>query len=135
MDFPTMLRDHNMKVTPQRLEILISLEYRGHANVEQIHSDLQKSNPAMSLTTIYRNINEMMKNALVLEVKLPNQKQKYEIIKKPHIHLSCDHCGSVMDAFIDTKAIFSSVEANFDCNIIDDAIVLNVLCKDCKNNN
>lgn len=131
MNFYTTLREHNMKATPQRVDILSSLYSRGHANIDEIHQDLKVDNPEISLTTIYRNINEMVKNSLVSEVKLPKQKQKYEIIKESHTHLACISCGSVIDAFLNIENLIQNVESNYSCRVIDEAIVLNTVCKSC----
>lgn len=131
MDYQNMLNQRHMKATTPRIFILKSLEERGHATMEEIHSDLKKTNPAMSLTTIYRNINEMMEKSLVSEIKLPKQKQRYEILKEPHLHLLCDTCGKVEDATIDTQEIIKAVEEKYACKVIDDAILLHVRCKEC----
>lgn len=131
-DIQDMLKEHGMKTTSQRLFVLKSLQERGHATIDEIHEDLKVTNPAMSLTTIYRNINEMMKSALVSEVKLPKQKQRYEIVKEPHLHLACEKCGMVQDAMIETGNLIKNVEDKYACDVIDDAIVLNVVCKKCR---
>ncbi len=132
MDFQTTLREHHMKVTPQRLDILHSLYERGHANIDEIHEDLKTDNPSMSLTTIYRNLNEMMKNALVSEIKLPKEKQRYEITKTPHIHLLCTKCKKLIDGSVDLERLIHSVEIKYGCDVLDNDIVLNIVCNDCK---
>jgi len=135
INYQEMLKEHDMKATSQRIFILKSLDERGHATMDDIYSDLRERNPAMSLTTIYRNINEMMQKSLVSEVKIPKQKQRYEIVKESHLHLVCESCGKVEDAMVDTAYLISKAESEYGCKVLDDAIVLNVVCKECKEKN
>ena len=51
------LRDHGHKITPQRLAIAeILAKSENHPSVENIHIQVKKNFPTMSLATVYRNI-------------------------------------------------------------------------------
>ncbi len=126
------LKDYDMKTTTQRLSILKSLDDRKHATIEEIHSDLVEHNPTMSLTTIYRNIGEMMKNLLVSEVKLPKRKNIYEVSKDSHIHLLCETCGKIEDAYIDMTDTLQKIKNRYFCDILDNDVTLSITCKECK---
>ncbi len=130
-DYQNMLKEHDMKATSQRIFILKSLDERGHASMDDIYEDLKETNPAMSLTTIYRNINEMMEKSLVSEIKLPRQKQRYEIVKEPHVHLVCESCGKVEDAMVDTRSMIDEAQEKYNCEVLSDAIFLTIKCSEC----
>ena len=52
-----ILKDHAIKITSQRLEILKYLdEHHTHPNVEEIYSELKKKHPSLSRTTVYNSL-------------------------------------------------------------------------------
>lgn len=95
--FEKILKDNHLKITPQRLAILKEIQKSGHISIDEIYENIKESNPSMSLATIYKNLASMQEARIVDEVKLPNQKQRYELVKKPHIHLVCEKCGKITD--------------------------------------
>lgn len=131
-DYQELLKEHGMKATSQRLCILGNLEKMGHASLEEVYEATKPLYPTLSLTTIYRNLHEMMEKGLIEEVRLPKQKQRYEIAKHPHIHLVCESCGSVEDFSLNTDALVKEVEKEAGCDVTGDAITLNVICRKCK---
>ena len=126
-----LLNAHGMKATSQRLCILKQLERLGHATLEDIYEGAKPLYPTLSLTTVYRNLGEMMGKGLVDEVQIPRQKQRYEIVKGPHIHLSCQRCGALEDCFLDTSTFIQSVEQKTGADVQENSIVLGVICSDC----
>ena len=66
-----LLNAHGMKATSQRLCILKQLERLGHATLEDIYEGAKPLYPTLSLTTVYRNLGEMMGKGLVDEVQIP----------------------------------------------------------------
>lgn len=101
--FEQILKNGNLKVTPQRMAILQEIDGKGHVSIEEIYEQIRKKHPSMSLATIYKNLTSMQEAKIIDEVKLPNQKQRYELIKKPHLHLVCESCGEIMDMEINNQ--------------------------------
>lgn len=95
--FETLLRENNLKITPQRMAILNEISSLGHATVDDIYEKIQLLYPSISLATIYKNIISLQEVDIIHELKLPNQKQRYELVKKPHVHLVCSACGMIED--------------------------------------
>jgi Fe2+ or Zn2+ uptake regulation protein len=129
--FQEILKLAGLKTTTQRLEILKILKDKGHISIDEIHREMMISNPFVALTAIYRNIDEMMKHDIVTEIKLPRHKPKYEIKKSPHIHLVCQECEKITDASVDTSLLFSEIELKYGCKVLDNIIVLNIICMSC----
>jgi len=130
-NYTQILRDHNLKATPQRLAITDILCVHGHIGIESLYDVMIKKFSSISLATIYKNINLMLENSFIQEVKLPNQKSVYELTKQSHSHIICEKCGTVNDISIDLNAIVNSVAAleNFEINKAD--LVLSGVCKNC----
>jgi Fe2+ or Zn2+ uptake regulation protein len=66
------LRANGQKITPQRLAIVqILAKSTGHPSVEDIHDQIKKDFPTMSLATVYRNIVLIKSLGQVLELGFP----------------------------------------------------------------
>lgn len=59
MNYIATLQKHNLKVTPQRLEIVDILYKNGHMSIDDLYTSLRGKFPSLSLATIYKNINTM----------------------------------------------------------------------------
>ncbi|QOP40698.1 Fur family transcriptional regulator [Sulfurimonas marina] len=131
-NYTELLRAHNLKATPQRIEIANALMLNGHLTIEKLYDILLKKFNSISLATIYKNINIMIENAFIQEVKLPNAKSVYELTKEAHSHLVCEKCGEVEDIHLDLSPIheFDLSHINFQVNKVD--MVLSGLCKNCQ---
>jgi len=130
--YKDILKASNLKSTHQRLAILDSIETFGHIDIDTLFDAIIRKYPTMSKATLYRNINDLLACHILEEVKLPHQKQQYEIKKIPHIHLLCNQCGSVEDMFIDTTPLLESISFQSDFTINTSFIVMNGICKACK---
>ncbi len=127
-----LLKEHQLKVTPQRLKIVKMLEKHGHINIEDLYKEMLKEFPSVSLATIYKNINQMIESGLIQEVKLPETKSVYELIKEPHLHMVCDKCHKVEDIVIGTEKIIEEAEKVSGYIINESFITLRGICQDCQ---
>lgn len=127
-----LLKEHRLKVTPQRLKIIKMLEKHGHINIEDLYSEMREEFPSVSLATIYKNINQMIENGLIQEVKLPRSKSVYELIKEPHLHMVCDKCHKVEDIIIGTEKIIEEAEKLSGYLIHESFMTLRGICPECQ---
>ncbi len=130
--FTDLLRKYNLKATPQRLAILQVISRHGHINIDSLYSEIKGQFSSISLATIYKNINSMTEANLLAEVKLPNTKSVYEIVKEGHAHLKCEICGKIEDMVIDTNTIFADISKNHHFLINQSDVILSGVCKDCQ---
>ena len=132
-NFTETLRTYNLKATPQRLVIIESIHRYGHINIDTLYDEVKSKFSSISLATIYKNINSMISNALLQEVKIPNEKSVYEIIKEKHSHLVCKDCGKIFDIMVDTKDISDSISHDYKFNIEQTDLVFSGKCNSCSN--
>lgn len=132
-NYTNILREHNLKATPQRLAILESIDHYGHINIDRLYEEIKKKFSSISLATIYKNINAMTSSTLLFEVKLPNEKSVYEIVKQKHSHLLCKSCGEVMDIEIDTDSMEENLSKQYGFEIEQSDLVFSGICSNCKN--
>lgn len=105
----------------------------GHINIDRLYEQIKEKFSSISLATIYKNINAMTQNTLLFEVKLPNEKSVYEIVKDDHAHLLCKECGKVTDIKVDTQNIVQNISNEHSFDIIQSDLVLSGTCKSCQN--
>jgi len=131
-NYPQILRDHNLKATPQRLAITDALYINGHMSIEALYEIMIHKFSSISLATIYKNINIMLENSFIQEVKIPNQKSIYELSKETHSHLVCNICGEIQDITLDLSSILkeTSLLSSFQINSTD--LVLSGSCTKCQ---
>lgn len=127
-----MLRDHHLKVTPQRLKIVESLNTYGHLNIDTLYSKVKTDCPNVSLATVYKNIGTMTGNGLLAEVKLPGQKSVFELTKTPHIHLHCTECGKIEDIELQTTQLVEDAQMRSGYHVENADIVLKGKCPACR---
>ncbi len=98
------LRDNGHKITPQRLAIVgILARSEGHPSVEDIHDEVKKDFPTMSLATVYRNIILIKSIGEVLELGFPDGSNRYDGNKpSPHPHVICVKCKKIVDPDLDS---------------------------------
>ncbi|MCR4941601.1 MAG: transcriptional repressor [Campylobacter sp.] len=97
MPHVALLKSRKLKVTPQRLSVLKVLDHHTHPTIDELYDEIRKENPSVSLATVYKNLNTLKDEGLVVEVNMINQKPRYDIYEHPHIHVVCENCGEVMD--------------------------------------
>lgn len=130
-NYTTILRQYNLKATPQRLVIIESIDKYGHINIDKLYQEVKAQFSSISLATIYKNINSMIQNLLLLEVKIPNQKSVFEMVKEQHSHLVCSECEEVLDVKVDTKKIVNTLSNDYNFEINQSDLVFSGKCIQC----
>ena len=93
-----ILKDHSIKITSQRLEILKYLdEHHTHPDVEEIYSELKKKHPSLSRTTVYNSLEILKKNKIVQSLTISGSELRYDTEESLHHHFLCKKCGAILD--------------------------------------
>ena len=132
MNYETLLHEHTLKATPQRLGILSLMHKHGHISIDDLYEKIRKQFNSISLATLYKNINAMLESSLITEVKIPNMKPKYEIAKDTHAHLLCDNCAEFKDINLDLDALIGMTEVKSKYKLKDVSLIFSGLCENCK---
>lgn len=132
MNFEELLKENHLKVTPQRMAILQEIYKAGHINIEDIYENIKTLYPSMSLATIYKNLTSMQEANIVRELKVPNQKQKYELCRHPHVHLVCEKCGKIEDLHISYDELMQNCVKESGYQIREASLAMIGLCPECQ---
>jgi Fur family peroxide stress response transcriptional regulator len=85
-------------MTPQRMAILDALENnRSHPSAEELHREVQKNYPTITLATVYNTLEVLKKNGTVRELTIDPRRRRYDPDMGLHHHMLCRSCGSVAD--------------------------------------
>lgn len=83
--------------TKQRQLVLDAVRARcDHPSADEIYLDLRTIDNKISRGTVYRNLNVLVQQGEILQVKLPHT-DRYESRLDIHYHLICSECGAVRD--------------------------------------
>lgn len=124
-----------MKFSRQRELILNEvLNNNLHPTADSIYTNLKKTNPGLSLGTVYRNLSLLTENGFISKLSIPNQSDRFDRNLKPHAHLICTECNNIFD--IESESInkfIGDLSQEQDLSISSYDIVLQGICKNCKN--
>ncbi|MCH8021774.1 transcriptional repressor [candidate division KSB1 bacterium] len=83
------------KQRQRTLEILQSTEI--HPTATGVYDRLKKERPTLSLGNVYRNLNILVEQGSILELKFGSTFGRYCANIKPHYHFICEDCGAIKD--------------------------------------
>ena len=96
--FVKILKDKNLKVTPQRLAILKYLEnHKTHPTADQIYKELKNKNPSLSKTTVYNSLDTLRQNNIIKSLTICGSEHRYDFDHDMHHHFLCTKCGNIYD--------------------------------------
>jgi Fur family ferric uptake transcriptional regulator len=90
-----MLRSRGYRMTPQRLAVLQALHDGGHLSPAQIFERVHQT--GMTETTVYRNLEFLAGNGVVLVANRGKGHLAYELSGDSHHHIICSNCSTQME--------------------------------------
>ena len=128
------LKEHDFRITPQRLAILrILAGSEGHPSVEKVYETVRREFPTTSIATVYKTVRLLKQLNEVLELGFPDGSNRYDGNKPfPHPHVICIKCKKIVDPDLDSlddmkKEVAS--ETNF--KILSHRLDFFGICSDC----
>ena len=95
-DWDARLRSAGLRSTAQRRAVLRALFEAGHATVDELAAEVQRTMPDVSLSTIYRTLEVLDQAGLVTHAHLHHGSPTYHSVdEEPHVHLVCTRCGAI----------------------------------------
>ena len=122
-----------MRMTPQRQLVLDAIRVLGHATPEQICAEVQRSAPAVNITTIYRTLDLMERLGLIRHTHLGHGAPTYSERAHEHVHLVCHACGRVDEVPSEQLADLATrldEQHGFELDVTH--VALSGLCRDCR---
>lgn len=127
------LHQRGLRMTPQRQLVLDSVDELGHATPEQICTHVQRTAPAVNITTIYRTLDLLERIGLVRHTHLGHGAPTYSVQEHQHVHLVCHTCGAVSEVpvqLMDDLATRLREHSGFDLDVTH--VALSGDCRSCR---
>jgi len=92
------LRERGGRVTPARRLLLTAL-FRNHAHrsAEELAGEVQAQAPDVNISTIYRNLDELVGLGVVDRTHIGGGPATYHLSSSTHGHLVCEQCGTMTE--------------------------------------
>ena len=129
-------RDNGHRITPQRLAIVeILAKSEDHPSVENIHDQIKKDFPTMSLATVYKNIELIKSLGEVLELGFPDGGNRYDGNRPySHPHLICTKSRRIMDPDLESlEGVTNELTSETGFQITSHRLDFFGICPDCQN--
>ncbi len=125
-----------MRHSNQRDIILNELCSRhDHPTANDIYEAVREILPNISLGTVYRNLNQLADNGIILRLPQPDSSNRFDGNPTKHYHICCKQCGSVKDVdsailedFVGVIMEKYSFEADFS------GLTISGICGECRGN-
>ncbi len=93
--------DRGLRLTPQR-EVLLRVlsETMGHPTADEMVQRVRKVLPTVSHATVYRNLQELVREGLIRTLEVAGTAVQFEINPDDHHHFVCRSCGHVWDVYL-----------------------------------
>ena len=78
---------------------------RDHPTAQSVFEKAREQMPSISLGTVYRNLQLLVDQGLLLERKIGNRPARYEAQRQRHYHICCVQCGALEDLSVPYQEI------------------------------
>ncbi len=122
-----------MRYSKQKEEVLKTVqELCNHPDAKDIHKEVKKRIPNVSLGTVYRNLSALADEGLIKKVRLENGNDRFDKTLSNHNHVICVKCGKMCDVnvLLNTSEI-DEIEEETGFKITNSNFNINGICKDC----
>ncbi|MDD4009052.1 MAG: transcriptional repressor [Fermentimonas sp.] len=93
-----ILKDKNLKITPQRVSILEAVfSLNNHPNAQQIIDTVHKKSPNISVGTIYKTLETFVENGVISKVRHIDESLRYDWRVENHHHLYVEEDNKIVD--------------------------------------
>jgi Fur family transcriptional regulator, stress-responsive regulator len=97
-DPTTLLREHGLPVTAQRLAVLRAVSRRPHGTADELAEDVRAEIGAISRQSVYDSLGLLEQKGLVRRIQPAGSAALYEDrVADNHHHLICRTCGITVD--------------------------------------
>lgn len=122
-----------MRLTTQRQVILEELKnVTSHPTAGEVYDMVRKRLPRIGLGTVYRNLELMAKNGIILKIEVGGTQKRFDATTAHHHHIRCVECGRVNDINIPVEDDINRLAAHSsNYQVLGHHIEFTGVCHDC----
>lgn len=127
------LREHGLRATRPRVEVLAMLEgLGGHRSADEVWDHLAAGGRQLPRSSVYNILGSLVEAGLALTADTGSGAVRYETAAQPHHHFVCRLCHRVIDVPCVTGSA-PCLEADEDVGAIEQAqVIFRGVCADCR---
>lgn len=119
----------------QREEIIkVVKESYNHPTAEDIYMIVKAKDPAVSRSTVYRNLGLLVDNNIINKISMQVGADRFDYVREPHNHAICIKCGKIYDFEYDFEyeKLKEIIEKQTGIEISKTGISIEGICDSCK---
>ena len=123
-----------IRLTTQRQIILEELaRVKTHPTASELYDMVRKRLPRIGLGTVYRNLELMADNGMILKLEVGGTQKRFDATIAPHYHIRCSCCGKVddMEVPVIDNLVKSAAESS-SYQILGHHVEFIGVCRDCQ---
>ncbi len=124
-DLASLLREHGIQITAQRLAVLRAVSSRPHSTADQVAEEVRAEIGAISRQAVYDALGILTEKGLIRRIQPAGSSALYEDrVGDNHHHLICRGCGKTVDvdcAIGETPCLNAAADSGYQ---IDEAEVI-----------
>lgn len=107
-----------------------------HPTADWVYQGMKEIYPDISLGTVYRNLNQLCEERLVMRVGVVDGHERFDADISPHAHFFCVRCGVVTDLpdNAPTETYVKTLSKQYGFVVEHHEFKMHGLCKDCVKN-
>lgn len=99
-----MSQEMGFRLSKQRKVILDELrKVDTHPTADEVYDIVRKIIPRISLGTVYRNLEFLSSQGLILKLGGPGTQKRFDGTPEPHPHIRCANCSRIADVMCDVE--------------------------------
>ena len=72
-----------------------------HFTADDVYEEVKKEYPGLGQATVFRNLNKMAEEGILLRIEVPGGAREYELMAPKHSPAKCMKCGKLFDVEMD----------------------------------
>lgn len=123
-----------IRLTTQRQIILEELaKVKSHPTASELYDMVRKRLPRIGLGTVYRNLELMADNGMILKLEVGGTQKRFDATTDPHYHIRCSCCGKVDDIDVEINDDLVEVASKSSLyQIQGHSVEFSGVCSDCQ---
>lgn len=107
---------------------------KSHPTAEEIFEIAKEELPNISLGTVYRNLDVLVSEKIIIKIPNNTKKDRFDYIHKNHSHAVCDNCGKIYDfnTSLDLDKLKAEVLKQTKLEADSNEILITGICKECQ---
>lgn len=123
-----------MKYSRQREAVRdVLMKHHDHPTADAVYAELKKTEPNISLATVYRNLNLLASTGEIKKLAFPFGADHFDAVMTEHYHFVCQKCGKVYDVPMETaNDLNAEAERHVPGKVTSHNLVFYGVCDACK---